>query len=127
VARKAKKRYRRYIRGNVNEVLPLLTLGPTAVVSTPNGDVVDEKSWISSLVARWSMQGFTPTVDDGPIMVGVAHSDYTNAEIEAWIELTTGWAEGDLVSREIAKRKIRKVGVFEHEGIADVTTAMALS
>ena len=58
----------------------------------------------------------TPTAADGPIMAGVCHSDYTNTEIEEWIEQGASWDQGDMVAQEEARRKIRLVGVFNTTG-----------
>jgi len=55
------------------------------------------------------------TVGDniGPIMCGIAHSDYSDAEIEAWIESSTkSWNRGALAEQEIDNRLIRRVGIF---------------
>ncbi len=57
-------------------------------------------------------------------MVGVAHSDYTAAEIEEWIETTGSWDEGDLVQQEIAKRKIRRCGIFDGPSDANNTAVL---
>ncbi len=106
------RRRRRYIRGNVDEQLALSTLGGKVVISQIFDSVVNERTLVSSIVANWSLRSFTPATDDGPIMVGVAHSDYSSAEIEAWIENTGGWDEGNKVQQEVAQRKIRIVGTF---------------
>ncbi len=58
------------------------------------------------------MDQFTPGASDGPILVGIAHEDYTSTEIEEWIEQVLSWDEGDMIGQEIAKRKIRQVGVL---------------
>ena len=39
-----------------------------------------------------------------------AHSDYSLAEVEEYIELDTGWSDADEVSKEISRRKIREIG-----------------
>ncbi len=102
----------RYIRGNIdlNMVVGLLT-GET-LTSTNVADAVVETTRVTSLVATYGLAGYTPTVGVGPLIIGVAHSDYTDAEIEEWVELTTGWDGGDLVSREVARRKIKRIGTF---------------
>ncbi len=102
----------KYIRGNVDELLNGGTLAPRTLVSAAFDETVNEKTFVSSLVARYSMDNFTPGAGIGPAMVGIAHGDYTDAEIEAWIENTGSWNEGDLVAQEIAKRRIRLVGIF---------------
>ncbi len=88
-------------------------LGPRDGIILKVNDVLVEKAWLSSVVLRWSLTEFTQNVGDGPIMVGVAHSDYTLAEIEAYLESTGSWDEGSLVDQEVAKRRIRRVGVFD--------------
>lgn len=67
------------------------------------------------------MSDFTIGAGIGPFLVGIAHSDYTAAEVEAWIEQTQSWNEGDLIGQEIAKRKIRIVGTFHNFGDAATT------
>ncbi len=102
----------RYLRGNVNESLNLGTLAALTLVSAVFDEASEEEKWVSSLVGQWTMSGFTPLAGRGPIMVGIAHSDYTDAEIEAWVENATSWDRGNLVSQEINKRKIRRIGTF---------------
>ncbi len=121
-----RKKFRKYIRGSVDEKLSLGTLGATSLISDIFDDTVTEKAWISSVNAAWSMQGWTQGLDDGPIMVGLAHSDYTDAEIEAVIENTGSWDEGDLVQQEISRRKVRVVGIFPtpHPDSANVAVVL---
>ncbi len=106
----------RYIRGNIDLDLALGTLAAKTLVALAVNQTVTERTWLSSVVLQWSLIGKTIADNQGPIMVGIAHSDYTAAEIEAWIENTTTWAEADLVGREISGRKIRRVGVFPEGG-----------
>ncbi len=108
-----KRKFRRYLAGQVDEELALGTLNAKVVVSAGFDQSVEERTWASSMRAIWSLENVTLTAGVGPVLVGVAHSDYTAAEIEAWIENTGSWSEGDLVSQEVAKRKIRKVGIFD--------------
>ncbi len=106
----------RYIRGNIDLDVALGTLAAKTLIALAMQQTVTERSLISSIVLQWSLIGKTIADNQGPIMVGVAHSDYTAAEIEAWVENTTTWAESDLVGREISGRKIRRVGVFPEGG-----------
>ncbi len=108
----------RYIRGSVDEDLPGGTLAGKTVVGAGFDEAVQERTLISSLVATYSMNDYTPIASVGPVMVGVAHGDYSDAEIEEWIETTGSWDEGDLVQQEVASRKIRKIGVFEEPAAA---------
>ncbi len=115
----------RYIKGNIDLNGNLGTLaGVTAILLVP-ADVVEEKAYISSVKCSYALQDFTGGNNIGPIQVGIAHSDYTLSEIEAWIEQSTGWAQGDKVAQEISNRLIRRVGVFE--GPDDPTKAAVLN
>ncbi len=103
----------KYLRGNVNENLDLSTLGAKVAIEASFDEVVNERTLVSSIVARWSMNNFTPAATAGPILVGVAHSAYSATLIEEWIETTGSWNETDLPEQEIAQRKIRRVGIFD--------------
>ena len=121
-----RRRFQKYLKGAVQATLNLGALAALDVVAAPLSDTVNERTWLSSLLASWSLSDFTSLVDDGPIRVGLAHSDYTSAEIEEWIENAGSWNEGDLVNQEIAKRKIRDVGVFRTEdATVDAPAAVA--
>ncbi len=113
LAKARRRRYRRYIRGVVDESLILTTLGGTTVTSVIFDETVSDRCFISSIDATYSLSNWTAIADVGPIVVGVAHSDYTPAEIESWIESTGLWKEADQIGQEIGKRKIRLVGTFE--------------
>jgi len=86
-------------------------------------DTLTEKAWLSSVKATWSLQNATPGAGIGPILVGVAHSDYTLTEIEEWIENLQSWEEGDKRQQEVARRKIRRVGILgTGANLADMIT-----
>ncbi len=107
------RRMGRYLKGIVDTSLSLTTLGAKSLAKGNFDNVVNERTLVSSVVASYSLRSFTQGTDDGPIMVGLAHSDYDVAEIEAYIENTGSWNEGDMVSQEVGKRKIRIVGIFD--------------
>ncbi len=104
------KRFKRYIRGKIQERLDLGTLAANTLVSVDMTGVVEERTLVSSIKATWSLHDFTPAAGDGPIIVGVAHSDYTDAEIEAFLEDSGSWSEGNKIEQEINRRKVRVVG-----------------
>lgn len=113
-----KRRFRRYLKGVIQNRFTLGTLAPLTLLGDDIADSVVERAWLSSVQCTWSMDEFTTGAGDGPILVGIAHSDYSDAEIEAWVEQTSSWEEADLVAQEIAKRKIRRVGTFGSTGQA---------
>ncbi len=125
--RRGRRSMGRYLRGNVDESLNLGTLAALTLVGVNFDEASEEQKWVSSVVAQWSMTLLTPTAGMGPIMVGLAHSDYTDAEVEAWIETTGSWDRGNLAEQEISQRKIRRVGTFQAEGGAVATDILTLN
>ncbi len=124
MAKHPKRRSRkmgRYIRGNIDEKIPLGTLAPVTGLRQAVGDVLTEKARCTSVEALYSLKDLTAADNAGPIEIGVAHSDYSLVEIEEWIEQTTGWNEGDKVAKEISSRFIRRIGVFD---AADLETVV---
>lgn len=108
-----KRKYRKYLRGAIDLKIDIGTLAAQAAAAQVNGDVVEEKTWISSVVASYGLGQFTVTAGVGPLIFGIAHSDYTAAEIEEWIENLGSWKEGDKIAQEIGRRKIKLVGEFD--------------
>ncbi len=104
----------KYLRGVVDEEVALTTLAAKTLTSASFDNVVNERTLVSSVVARYSMTAFTKSTGDGPIMVGLAHGDYSNTEIEEFIENQGSWNEGDKIARERGARQIRMVGIFEN-------------
>ncbi len=102
----------RYLRGSVDETVSMGTLGATTSVKEDFDNTVNERTLVSSIVATYSLANFTADAADGPIMVGVAHADYTVAEIDEFIEASGAWDEGNKVAQEQQKRQIRRIGVF---------------
>ncbi len=106
-----------YVKGRVEDELDLLTLATKDIVSALMSNVMEEAGTISSVDLVWSLSDFTEAAGDGPVVVGIAHGDYTNAEMEEAIEAASGsWGRSDLVAREQADRKVRTVGVFQALG-----------
>ncbi len=113
---RARRKFRRYIPGRIDFELALSTLAGNTALSSNETNVLTESAFLTSVKCSWALQGMTAVAADGPIVCGVAHSDYTTAEIEEWIEEGASWDQGDKISEEITRRKIRQVGVFETRG-----------
>ncbi len=92
------------------------TVAADDVTSATLSEVLTEERRILSIEATYALQGMAAT--DGPIEYGVAHSDYTAAEIEEALEATGAWDEGDKVAQEQAKRLVRQLGIFSNEETA---------
>lgn len=124
MAKHGKKGYRRYLKGKIDIALALGTLATKDLVLQAEAGVLDEPAYLSSVKGTWSLDGFQNIQGDGPVIVGVAHSDYTVAEIEEWIENTGSWTRGDKVQQETARRFIREVGVFTADSASTETAVL---
>ncbi len=111
---KPKRRMGKYIRGVVDEDTDISDLASKTAVASPFDQTVAERTLISSLVASYSLSNLV--AGQGPIQFGVAHSDYTTAEIEEYIENAGSWDEGNKVAQEIGKRQVRTIGTMVGEG-----------
>ncbi len=107
----SRRRRRKYLKGSISDSLALGTLANEDVISGVVGDVVAERSIVTSVEVTAALRGHT--AGEGPIEVGVAHSDYSAAEIEEYLENAGSWDEGDLLGQEVGKRKIRQIGMFD--------------
>ncbi len=127
MARKGRRRrkFRRYIRGQVAEELSLGALVASTAVATTFDNTVSETTWVSSVDAVYTLTNWTPTAGAGPILILLAHSDYTVAEIEEWLENTGAWSEGDLIPQEQSRRMIRQVGVFRNPATTGEVSRLA--
>ncbi len=113
MAKHGKGGFRRYLRGQFNDAVSLGTLAGGVLISDVLSDTVTEKAYCSSARATWTMDNYTKANNDGPILVGWAHSDYTDSEIEAWVENQGSWEETDQIGQEVGRRKCRLVGAFD--------------
>ncbi len=111
----------RYVRGNLDIDQALGTLASKTAL-TADTDTVIDRTLVSSVVATYTLSNLAEAANAGPIEVGVAHSDYTLAEIEAFLELASSWNETDLIDKEIQSRKIRRIGVFDSPAAATAGT-----
>ncbi len=98
--------------------LALVTTTSNSVVSVALSDTVDDSVYAISLDARLALRNHT--AGEGPIVVGVAHSDYTAAEVEECLEAVASWDRGDKIALEQAARKVRTIGTFS--GVATEET-----
>ncbi len=74
-------------------------------------NVLDQEVWAISCDVNVSAHGFT--ANQGPVLFGLAHGDYTAAEIEEWLEANASWVSSDKIANEKARRKCRIIGRLE--------------
>ncbi len=113
---RGRKKFRRYLRGQVvlGQALGALATGSGIRIIPP--DTVEESTWCSSVRCTYAISDWTDGADEGPLIFGIAHSDYSLPEVEEWIENTQSWSIGALPEQEIARRKIRRVGELGDNG-----------
>ncbi len=112
--RRRRRNMSRYLNGAINTRLELGTLAGRVVIVENQGQVVADTMRVSSIRCTYSFSGYTLVQNAGPIVVGVSHSDYTAAEIEAYLETQGTWDVGALVEKEIRSRLVRVIGVFKN-------------
>ncbi len=83
------------------------------LISAAVGPTMTNEGRVSSIDMAWALRDHS--TDEGPIYFGVAHPDYTSAEIEEWIESDVTGPNSKL-EQEQANRLIRQIGVFGSEG-----------
>ncbi len=103
--------WNKFRSGALDIDLAMTTLAAKTLVSQSSETVVDTAR-ISSVKANYGIAGFTPADGVGPFLFGVAHSDYTNSEIEAYIEQSGSWDLGDKQSQEVRSRRIKILGTI---------------
>ncbi len=90
--------------------LTLGTLGSTTVLTIGLTGASDSQYRLISVKLNWDLIG--QTAGEGPIIVGIAHSDYTVGEIKEALESTLSISQGDKIAAEKSNRLVRIVGTF---------------
>ncbi len=113
--RRAKRKFnlRRVRIANSAAVGALATLDVLGAALTPNA--ADKVRVISANLA-WSWSDIASIADDS-LEFGLAHSSYTDAQIEEALEATGSWDLGDKVAQERGNRLVRSIGVISGEGL----------
>ncbi len=101
------RRVRLSVAGSVGAIASL-DVGSFALTGTPVNP-----TRLISLIASFATADQV-TTDDG-LSFGVAHGDYTNAEIEECLEATNSINPGDKITRERANRLVRLIGIIQKD------------
>lgn len=83
-------------------------------------NVLDQECWAISMDCVYTLATFTAS--QGPIMIGVSHSDYSSIEVEEFLEAAASWTKANKIQQEAARRKIRVIGTFlvDADGTAQI-------
>ncbi len=114
----AKKSMKGYKKLQIADVLTLGVLASGDVISEALPTVLTQDRRISSVDLLWGVRGLT--AGEGPIDAGVAHSDYSAAEIEECLEATGSWSDTDKVAAEQANRLVCRIVTFSGEVAEEV-------
>ncbi len=120
MANKPRPRKRTYDLRKVQTVLSL-NMGGLADVTVVTGGLTGTSANAYrgvTVKGTWALRD--KTVNQGPITVGFAHSDYSVTEIKQALEATLGIDIGDKVAQEQANRLVRQVGVFSGQTLEEV-------
>ncbi len=110
MAKKRSTRRKGFKAITLDEEWTLATLAASTLLSQGGGIASDIDLFAISMDVLCSMRGLT--VGEGPIIIGIANSDYTDAEIEEYIENAARWTRADMIAMERSRRQIRKIGQF---------------
>ncbi len=92
-------------------------LAPLDVVSNPVTVTSTNPFRIVSVHASYALSELAAVIDDGQEF-GLAHSDYTAAEVEECLEASSAIDVGNRVERERTNRLVRSLGIFGTQGAA---------
>ncbi len=111
MAKKRRSRRRGFVAIPFSTALLLSTLADNAVldVSLLSNDNLDEDIYIMSIDGYWALD--SGTVGEGPLIVGYAHGDLTEAEVAEALDVSPR-SPGDIVANERARRPVRRAGQF---------------
>ncbi len=123
----ARKNRRSFQVGQIDAALSLGTLANADLISGDlfSGDVVDDDTYMISTKLSWGIDDVTD--GQGPTLVGIAHGDYTDSEIEEWIEASNSIGSGNMLEKERARRKCRRVGMFAGRNIETLNDGKPIS
>lgn len=108
---KKRKGRKPLVAKRVDVALALSTLGGASLLGADLFPSVDGDFYVVSVKGNWTIKD--QTAGEGPIIVGFAHGDYTDAEIEEWYEVTGEFIRGDKIANERARRRCRESGAFQ--------------
>lgn len=102
----------------IDKTLTAGTPAAGAVVKADMNSVVDSDFYCISIDCTWGKSN--GTIGEGPIVVGIAHGDYSAAQIEEHLESIASWDSGDKLAQEKRRRQVRTVGIFPQSELDEV-------
>ncbi len=110
---RGKKRNWQSIEVDVNIALSA-GIAAKDLVAALISETADDNFIMTSLEATYTLtieQAAEPNSIEA-ISFGIAKDDYSAAEVETWVENSTGFKRADLISQEISKRMVKNIATF---------------
>ncbi len=125
MARKSSTRInsQNYRKVQIEEQMGLTTLATktalaAVIVGAPNDTVRVSSVKLNNVWDDMTGTGGTAN-EDGPLLIGVAHGDYSVTEIKEFLEASTSIDFGDKIAAERTRRLIRVIGTLSAMQISD--------
>ncbi len=119
IKKKSKKNRKNFVSIPFSTFITLAALAANTVIKSDLlGSDLAEDLFVISVDALWTVRGLT--AGEVPLGVGLAHGDYTVAEILENLEIEV-ISPDNLIEMEQAKRKVRRVATFAEGGVTDMS------
>ncbi len=101
----------RWLRPRLAQEIVLGALATDTLISEGGGGTaVANRVRVTSIDVMVGIHNHT--AGEGPLVIGVAHSDYTDVELLEWYLALAAWSEEDKVAREQSRRLSRVLGML---------------
>ncbi len=108
----------KWLRPRLLQEWALGTLATDTLISESGGTAVTNRCKVTSIDVTVSMHNHT--VGEGPLIVGVAHSSYTDGQIEEWLEAINAWDEESKIIQEQSRRLCRVLYTLSGQNASEV-------
>lgn len=108
-----KKSFQNFRKVPSNVSIALGTPASKDVVSGVFTNGSDSDYLLMSVHGMWTVRNIT--AGEGPVAFGLAHPDYSDAEIEECVEALNSIDQNDKIAAEHSRRLVRMIGMANHE------------
>ncbi len=108
----------RWLRPRLAQEIVLGALSTDTLISeSSGGSAVSNRVRVASIDVMVGIHNHT--AGEGPIVIGVAKGDYTDAEIQEWFLALAAWNDEDEIAREQSKRYCRVLGMLGGASVSE--------
>lgn len=117
MARKRRGTRRNFLKIPMDQGIVLSTLGGKTVIESADTKALAQAAWITSVDVAVGLDGMTD--GEGPLLCIMSDAPLTVTEIKEALEAAPA-SQADIPAVEHARRRVRKVGVFDNSGVGAV-------